>query len=327
VTSAESGRAQRVIIISLMKSGTHLLQELMVALGYGMYGAGVRLTPDIVPVLDKETRWRIANIACDKQTLASLESADEAQFTEVTDRAWDALSWSWHMRFDQPLVTWFSRQMTDAGFVADVHRRAVGSDFADTPPGVCWVFNRFDISRLDGHFLREWHETGEPRIIFNYRDPRDMTLSMVNFLSDKTGKGFSNYNDFLVFSEILKSKATLEEQLAYALADPEFPGQRDPLRMLWMLNHPRVCKTSFEDLVGPQGGGSAQAQAAALNRIFGFLGVTGVEPGDVAGGLFNPDVFSFYRGQIGGWREAFTPGLNRLSEQAFGDVLRLYGYE
>ena len=320
-------RAPRVVIISMMKSGTHLLQELMVALGYGMYGAGVRLRPEILPVLDRETRWRIARIACDKQTVAALEGADEAHFTEATDRAWEALSWSWHIRFDQPLVTWYTRAMVDAGFIDEVHRRAVGTDFADTPANVCWVFNQFDITKLDGHFLREWTETGEPKIIFNYRDPRDMMLSMVNFLCGKTGRGFSNYNDFLVFSDILKSKATFGEQLAYALTDPSFPGQQDMRRMLWLLNHPNVCQTSFEELVGPQGGGSADAQAWALTKILDFLGVAGIDPRDVAGRLFNPEVFSFYRGQIGGWRTAFTPEHQRLASETFGDVLRLYGYE
>jgi hypothetical protein len=321
------GQAQRVVIVSLMKSGTHLLQELMVALGYKMYGAGVRLRPEILPVLDDETRWRIARMAYDKQTLGELGAASRDEFAEATDRAWDALGWSWHIRLAQPLITWYSREMVDSGFIEQVHRRSAGSDFADTPAGVCWVLNQFDIAQLDGHFLREWSQTGEPKIIFNYRDPRDVLLSMVNFLSDRTGKGFSNYNDFLVFSRILKSKASLEEQLAYALTDPSFPAQRDLAHMIWLLNHPDVCKTSFEELVGPRGGGTAQVQARALSRVLKFLGVTSTEPDDVAEGLFNPDVFSFYRGQIGGWREAFTPELERLAEDRLGDLLRLYGYQ
>jgi hypothetical protein len=309
-----------------MKSGTHLLQELMVALGYKMYGAGVRLRPEILPVLDDETRWRIARLAYDKQALSELETAGPGEFAAATDRAWDALGWSWHIRLAQPLVTWYSREMIDTGFIEQVHRRTVGSDFADTPAGVCWVVNQFDIRQLDGHFLREWSQTGEPKIIFNYRDPRDVLLSMVNFLADRTGKGFSNYNDFLVFSRILKSKASLEDQLAYALTDPSFPAQRDLAHMIWLLNHPDVCKTSFEELIGPRGGGTAQAQARALSRVFEFLGVTSTDPDDVSVGLFNPDVFSFYRGQIGGWREAFTPELERLAEDRLGDLLRLYGY-
>jgi hypothetical protein len=320
------GQAPRVIVISLMKSGTHLLQELMVALGYKMYGAGVRLHPDIIPVLDEETRWRIARMAYDKQTLSSLETAGAEEFTAATDSAWDALGWSWHIRLAQPLVTWYSREMVDSGFIEQVHRRVAGSDFADTPTGVCWVFNQFDIKQLDGNFLREWSQTGAPKIIFNYRDPRDVILSMVNFLCGKTGRGFSNYHDFPVFSEILKSKGSLDEQLEYALSDPSFPGQRDLSHLFWLLNHPDVCKVSFEELVGPRGGGTAEAQASAISRIFDFTGVTGISPSDVAGGLFNPDVFSFYRGQIGGWREAFTPELRRLADDRLGDLLRLYGY-
>jgi hypothetical protein len=320
------GQAPRVIVISLMKSGTHLLQELMVALGYKMYGAGVRLRPEITPVLDEETRWRIARIAYDKETVSGLEAAGAAEFTRATDAAWDALGWSWHIRLAQPLVPWYSREMVDSGFIHEVHRRAAGSEFADTPAGVCWVFNQFDIKLLDGNFLREWSQTGEPKIIFNYRDPRDVVLSMVNFLSDRTGRGFSNYHDFLVFSRILKSRDSLAGQLAYALTDPSFPGQRDLSHMIWLLNHPDVCKTSFEELVGPQGGGTAQAQASALRRVLDFLGVPGVAPADVAGGLFNPGVFSFYKGQIGGWREAFTPELRRMAEDRLGDLLRLYGY-
>ncbi len=324
--ATQPGQAQRVVIVSLMKSGTHLLQELMVALGYKMYGAGVRLRPEILPVLDDETRWRIARLAYDKQTVGELETAGPEAFAEATDRAWDALGWSWHIRLAQPLITWYSREMTDSGFIEQVHRRTVGSDFADTPAGVCWVVNQFDIRQLDGHFLREWSQTGEPKIIFNYRDPRDVLLSMVNFLSDKTGKGFSNYNDFLVFSRILKSKASPEEQLAYALTDPSFPAQRDLAHMIWLLNHPDICKTSFEELIGPRGGGTAQLQTRALRRVLEFLGVTSTEPDDVSGRLFNPDVFSFYRGQIGGWREAFTPELERLAEDRLGDLLLLYGY-
>jgi len=157
------GQAQRVLVVSLMKSGTHLLQELMVALGYKMFGAGVRLRPDIVPVLDEEARWRIARLAYDKQVLSGLEAAAPEEFREATDRAWDAVGWSWHIRLAQPLVTWYSREMTDSGFVAEVHRRCAGSDFADTPAGVCWVVNQFDIRQLDGTSCTSGRRPGHRR--------------------------------------------------------------------------------------------------------------------------------------------------------------------
>jgi hypothetical protein len=43
--SAGSGRAARVIMVSLAKSGTHLLQELMLALGYKMFSERVSRYP------------------------------------------------------------------------------------------------------------------------------------------------------------------------------------------------------------------------------------------------------------------------------------------
>jgi hypothetical protein len=324
-STAAPGPAERVILISLMKSGTHLLTELMVALGYGIYGQA-RIAPETKPVLAASERWRIAQMVYPDDVVASLEQADEATFVRATDEAWEALAWSWQIRFGMPLKTWYSVELINTELVAQTVRRTAGSDFAQTPPGVCWVFNEFDIKKLDGHFLREWARTGEPRIIFNYRDPRDMILSMVNFLAGRTGRGFSNFGDFDVFSAILQAKPGLPEQLTYALTDPSFPCHTDMERVVWLLNHPNVCKTSFEELVGPPGGGSAQARAQALERILSFLGITGITPDDVAEKLFNRESFSFYRGQIGGWREDFGPEHRRLAEAAFGTVLPLFGY-
>jgi|SRR5579875_2970907 len=325
MSDTQPGRAERVILISLMKSGTHLLQELMVALGYGMYGQA-RIAPEIKPVLDTAERWRIARMVCDEATVAGLDAATQDEFIAVTDQAWEALAWSWQIRFGMPLKTWYGMELVSTGLIDQALHRTVGSDFAQTPPGVCWVFNEFDIKKVDGHFLHEWADTGEPRIIFNYRDPRDMLLSMVNFLAGRTGKGFSNFDDFHVFSGILRSKPSLNEQLTYALTDRSFPAVGDMERMLWLLHHPNVCKTSFEELVGPPGGGTEQARQDALARILSFLGVTGTTPDEVAGRLFNREAFSFFRGQIGGWREDFSAQHNKLAEARFGEALALYGY-
>jgi hypothetical protein len=308
-----------------MKSGTHLLQELMVALGYGMYGQA-RIAPEIKPVLDTGDRWRIARMVCDGAALAGLEAASEEDFIAATDQAWEALAWAWQIRFGMPLKTWYGMELVSADAIDGALRRTVGSDFAQTPAGVCWVFNEFDIKKVDGHFLHEWADTGEPRIIFNYRDPRDMLLSMVNFLAGRTGRGFSNFDDFHVFSGILKSKPDLDEQLTYALTDRSFPAVGDMERMLWLLHHPNVCTVSFEELVGPPGGGTAEARENALARILSFLGAGDVTPADLADRLFNREAFSFYRGQIGGWQEDFTPHHRKLAEARFGEALSLYGY-
>src|ERR1044071_987392 len=98
----EGKRAERVILISLMKSGTHLMKELMVALGYGMYGH-VRVTPEIRPALDRDARRRLASTVYGEEEAARLKSLPEQLFNESTDRAWEALAWSWQMRFGIPV--------------------------------------------------------------------------------------------------------------------------------------------------------------------------------------------------------------------------------
>jgi hypothetical protein len=308
-----------------MKSGTHLVQELMAALGYGIYGQA-RIPPEIRPVLDDQTRWRIARIVYDPQTLATLAEAGPEHFRQATDEAWEALGWSWQLRFGMPLVRWYSAELINTRLVEEAHQRAIGSDFLQTPDSTCWIFNEFDIRKLDGHFMREWAETGEPRILFNYRDPRDMLLSMVNFLAGRTGKGFSNFSDFQVLCRILQAKDSLEEQLSYALSDTSFPIHGDLERAVWLLHHPDVCQISFEELVGPEGGGSAEARTQAVGRVLDHLGVTDVTADEVTGKLFNPDSFTFFKGQIGGWRESFTPAHRELAQRRFGDVLEIYGY-
>jgi len=322
-----SGRASRVIVISLMKSGTHLVKELMLALGYDMYGH-VRVTPDCRPVLDTATRRRVAGLVYAPERLAELQDGPEAEFIAETDRAWEALAWSWQQRLGIPLVNLYGTELVNSTLVAEASRRAAGSRFADTPDGVCWMLHDFDVKRIDANFLREWSETGEPRIVFNYRDPRDTILSLVNFLCGETGKGLSAFRNLSAFSRILTSMPSLEQRLTYALKDDSFPCQAgDFRRMAWLLHHPDVCTTSFEELVGPNGGGSREVQVRAVKRLTGFLDATDRTPEDIVDSLFNPGAFSFFQGQIGAWRNVFTAEHRRLADERFGEVLARYGYE
>jgi len=326
VPKTEPGPAERVVVISLMKSGTHLVRELAVALGYNMYGH-VRVTPDVRPTLDRDTRWRMANMVYDGEAITNLKSQPEAVFNDSTDRAWEALAWSWQLRFGIPLTNLYGAELINTGLVEETYRRTAGSSFSETPAGICWMLHEFDVNKIDGSFLREWAETGEPRIIFNYRDPRDTILSLINFLCGQTRQGLSAFNNLPVFSSILSAKTSLEEKLTYALTDSSFPCHADAFkRMLWLLHHPNVCKTSFEELVGPAGGGSAESQVRATAKLLDFLGIHDQSPDEIAARLFNRNSFSFHQGQVGTWRKVFTSEHCRLAEERLGEVLSLYGY-
>lgn len=318
-------QAERVVVISLMKSGTHLVQELMLALGYKIYGQS-RIPQEIRPVLDGETRERVVRMVHGEEAAAALRDQGEDAFRAAADEAWDALGWAWQQRLGMPLVNRYGTQLIRTSLVEKALRRTADSAFSQTPSNVCWILPELDIKKVDGKFIEEWTRTGEPRVLFMYRDPRDMVLSMVNFLLGKTVQGYGNFSEFQVFNQILASKGTPEDQLLYALTDPAFPGSGDHERMLWLLNHPKVCTLSFEQLVGERGGGSAEAQLDAVRRVIDFVGAD-ADPEKTADGIFRKDSFSFFKGQIGSWREAFTPAVEKLAHERLATALREYGYE
>ena len=318
------GRADRVVLVSLMKSGTHLIQELMVALGYGVYGSS-RTPPEIQPVLDTETRHRIVRMVHGEDAYARLAAGDPATFDGTAQEAWESLGWAWQLRLGMPLESRYGTEMVKADLVQQALLRTAGTPFSMTPPGVCWATTELDVKKVDGAFLQEWSQTREPRIVFMYRDPRDMVLSMVNFLSGLTAQGFGNFSDFQVFNRILSGKPSLADKLTYALSDPAFPGSGDHERALWLLHHPDVCKVSFEELVGPNGGGSAEAQRAAVARIATFVGAD-QDADELTQRLFRRDAFSFFKGQIGAWREVFTPEHRSLAAERLGTAVESYGY-
>jgi hypothetical protein len=308
-----------------MKSGTHLIQELLVAAGYGIYGQS-RITEDIRPRFDFETRLRIAESIYDPAAVERLKAADGTEFVRATDEAWRALGWAWQIKFGMPLENRYGREVLNTELIEAAVRRTAAMDFATTPPGVAWILSEVALPRIDGRFLREWVTTGLPRVLFTHRDPRDVVLSMVNFLSGMTKQGYGTFSQFAVFHEILASMPTLEERLTYALTDPAFPGFDEFHNAQWLLHHPRVCRATFEELIGESGGGSAARQLAAVTRILEFLGID-EDPAVIASKLYNTDSFTFYKGRIGAWREAFTARHESLFNERFGHILADYGYE
>jgi hypothetical protein len=84
----------------------------------------------------------------------------------------------------------------------------------------------------------------------------------------------------------------------------------------------------FEDLVGPEGGGSADAQRRAVGRVAEHLGLEADERTMrlVEEGLFG-EGRTFRKGQIGGWREEFSPEHARAAKEVAGPLLVELGYE
>jgi hypothetical protein len=84
----------------------------------------------------------------------------------------------------------------------------------------------------------------------------------------------------------------------------------------------------FEDLVGPEGGGSEEAQRLVVERVAGHLGVPVGEETmrAVKEGLFGVGR-TFRKGQVGGWRQEFSPEHEQAVEEVAGPLLVELGYD
>jgi hypothetical protein len=279
------------------------------------------------PPLNRETAWRILQLVYSPEELAALAECNQRDVVDLrTAHALNAFVEAWCGRLGVSGRPPTSHAHAPAELVARVRAAPAARRFSDTPEGICWFLHQLDPERVDESFMREWTETGQPRIVLVHRDPRDVLLSMVTFLAEANPSRLGAFADHHSYAGIMRAASNVADRLTIALTDPYFPGTDAFERGLWLLRHPQVAKVSYEQLVGPIGGGSAAAQLAAVGRLAKFLDAE-VEPATVARKIYNPASHTFQRGRIGAWREHFTPQHTQLFEDRYGSVLRLYGYE
>jgi hypothetical protein len=320
-----TSRAPRTLVVSLRKSGTHLIREVALNLGYALYGE-VFATPGDQPLLQPPQVWRVLRSVYPPQELDALtHSDDKPAIAEAMRTALAALNEVWRERLAVPWTGGLATPPAVRRLAAQVRSRAERLSFSDLPENSCWILHQLPLAQVAPDFLRDWARTGAPRIILNHRDPRDVLLSMVTFLSEDSGRGIGGFADHQMYAEILRATGSIEHRLTIALEDPHFPGATAFEDAVWLLRHPRVCRVSFEDLVGEQGGGSRQRQEDAVARIAGHLNAE-ADPRAVAEKIFNRGSFTFRAGRIGRWQEHFTPRHRELFEARYGNLLDLYGY-
>ena len=140
-------------------------------------------------------------------------------------------------------------------------------------------------------------------VVFVYRDPRDVLLSMADYILNQgspvhlAGRFAGRSRAELV--QVLWTGDDLLVPLA-AYIDA-FAGWR---------TDPRTISVRFEDLIGERGGGTAEIQSAALRRIAGQLGaVTPAALARAQAKTFNPKAGTFFKGQAGRWREETEPAV------------------
>ncbi|WP_308296741.1 sulfotransferase domain-containing protein [Streptomyces sp. ISL-44] len=317
--------SERVFVISPRKSGTHLVQELLVHLGYHVYGEPVPPAAGR-PAFSIRERIDMAERFLDPAEFEALDhEGDRDAFVHTTDQVWLQLAWAWQTRLAVTPLAHVQAVAPEARFGPKMRPEIWTAPFSTTPAGVSWIFHSVDVWRMDNTFLSEWVNTGSPKVILNYRDPRDVLVSLVDFFSRNNGLKFMRYPESAIFGPVLESIEDYGNKLDYAMSDPQMPLLSDFESAISFLHHPNVCHVSFEELVGPQGGGSRAVQLAAVKRVANWLDHD-VDPASVADLLFNPQSFTLNKGRIGRWREAFSPAHVERFEARFGHLLDSFGY-
>lgn len=315
----------RAIVVSPRKSGTHLVQELMMALGYQIHGESL---PSIDNVVALSLRQRSA--LRDQYLHPDLRDAvdpavDLDGFVATTNALWRQVAEIWQRRLGADTLTNTELSYPELGHTVLMRPDAWRLPFADTPAGVCWIFHSMDVWRSDRRFLDEWQRTGQPRFVLNHRDPRDAVVSMMNFLSGESGHVFTRQPEAAVLRPILRNITDPADRVTFLLRDRSMPLLADFDSAATLALHPSVCVVSFEELVGPDGGGTKARQVAAVRRVAEHVDA-GVDAEAVAEKLFNSAAYSFHRGRIGAWHDLFTPLHRELFAERFGHLLEVFGY-
>ena len=166
------------------------------------------------------------------------------------------------------------------------------------------------------------------RPLLMIRDPRDIVISHVYWVTYRYTEGrFHPY-----FRQLPDDDARL---MASIRGTPPLPdgsrlediGARVRSYLKWAEHGALVVR--FEHLVGPEGGGSRQAQVAEIQAIARHIGLPLTEKSaeHLASRLFSQKSPTFRRGRIGTWRERFTPEHKAAFKEVAGNLLIELGYE
>jgi hypothetical protein len=159
------------------------------------------------------------------------------------------------------------------------------------------------------------------------RDPRDLAVSQMHYLKHNPPKNFFGHQAFMSLPSDHERLLVCIRGGALGGRDLQSLDQRYRQFLGWERDEGAVT-VKFEDLVGPKGGGTREAQQRAVRRVAEHVGVSVSEQTmrRIEDTLFGGGR-TFRRGQIGGWREEFSPEHVQASKDVMGPLLVELGYE
>jgi hypothetical protein len=173
---------------------------------------------------------------------------------------------------------------------------------------------------------RLFREEQNMRVVCILRDPRDVAVSQMHYIKHRT-QHFAH--------EAFLALPSDHERLLLSIRGGSLGGRKlqsldERYRQFagWERD-PNALVIKFEELVGPKGGGSAQAQRRTVERVAEHVGLLGTDERTL--GVVEEELFgagrTFRKGQSGGWRSEFTEEHVRATKEVAGALLMELGYE
>lgn len=172
-------------------------------------------------------------------------------------------------------------------------------------------------------------KTRKYKVVFLMRDPRDQLISMYYYIKDKNWK----YENLCMQTRFagMSQDDQIDEMITGKNLGTCVPKVLIGWKMDWMFtSQPEVYTARYENLVGPKGGGTREAQIAELRGIASFLNLK-ISPKNIsaiADSLYGkPGEATFNTGKTQSWKTHFNELHIDHFKEVFGDELILLGYE
>lgn len=153
------------------------------------------------------------------------------------------------------------------------------------------------------------------KTFFIYRDPRDQQLSMFHWLNDRKNKGIS-FSEF--GKKLINGSFSWPGSSILNLYEIFLPWQHEK----------HVYTTTFEKLVGPEGGGSLELQLQEIKNIASFLDyhLSDEDIITISKNIYGSgNTFKF--GKIGTWKKYYKEEHKDALKQTAGNLLIKLKYE
>ena len=171
----------------------------------------------------------------------------------------------------------------------------------------------------------------QAKVLFIYRDPRDQLVSYAYYIR-KNDCSRAPHQAWpmaqnMSFEQIIDSLISGKDLYHFF---PGITGVEEFYRALMPWTHFENCLViRFEDLIGPQGGGSQEAQYATIKAIAHYLDIAPLTEEKiqyVMSNLFGGGS-AFRLGQIGSWKTTFSKQQKENFNKVAGQSLIDLGYE